>query len=243
MSQRGYAIAFLVVLLVGCLGAFFGGRVLWQRLQASAAASSAWSPPDEAVATDPALATPVPQASVTPGGAGGATPPAVIQVTLTRLVIPTPIVPTIDLSTPTPDVMATLLAETPTPAITMTAMAKATLDAGNFLFVLSSPVRNSTGDCPVGNYILGRVVDVAGNPLPNVRLLLVDEYGNQDNKVTKSEAADAGRYDFPIGGPPRRFYLTVVDSNGTALSARVEIPHELGAAEGATCHWADWRQR
>jgi len=78
--------------------------------------------------------------------------------------------------------------------------------------------------------------------LSDIRLVLVDEYGNQDVKLTKS-GADAGRYDFPIFGPPRKFYLTVVDGNEQPISPQVEILHGLGANAQATCHWIDWRRQ
>jgi hypothetical protein len=103
-------------------------------------------------------------------------------------------------------------------------------------------VRHTAGDCP-GAYILGHVTDAQGAPLANVRLRLTDEYGNQQTQTTKSGAGEVGRYDFPLFGPPRRFYLSVVDAQDRPLSPVIEIPHGVGAAPQATCHWADWRRR
>jgi hypothetical protein len=103
-------------------------------------------------------------------------------------------------------------------------------------------MRDSAGDCP-GAYILGVVTDQAGSGLASVRLWLVDEYGNQDTKTTKSAAGEVGRYDFPLFGPPRRFYLTVVDASGHPISPRVEVLHGLGASAQASCHWVDWQRR
>ena len=97
------------------------------------------------------------------------------------------------------------------------------------------------GDCP-GNYILGVVTDRGGIPLPDVRLRLVDEYSNGELKVTK-EGADAGRYDFPIFGPPRRFFLTVVDGSTRPISPRIEIQYGVGADARTSCHWADWQRQ
>jgi hypothetical protein len=110
-----------------------------------------------------------------------------------------------------------------------------------FAFDLTRPVRHGSGDCP-GTYILGQIADRTGNALPDVRLRLVDEYNNQQTTATKS-GADAGRFDFPIFGPPRRFYLTVVDGSGQPVSPRIEIQHGSGADAQATCHWVDWQRR
>ena len=128
----------------------------------------------------------------------------------------------------------------PTPTETETASPSPSPVAA-FPFLLTRPVRHSAGDCP-GNYILGAVTDRNGKPLPDVRLRLVDEYGNEEFKVTKG-GADAGRYDFPIFGPPRRFYLSVVDGSNRPISPQVEIPYGLGADAQATCHWADWQRQ
>jgi hypothetical protein len=145
---------------------------------------------------------------------------------------------------PAPDGAEPPTIETPTaqPMPTGTvAVSPGPSPAAAFPFLLSKPVRHSTGDCP-GNYILGLVSAPSGNPLSDVRLLLVDEYGNQEIQVTKA-GADVGRYDFPIFGPPRRFYLTVVDAGTRPISPRIEIPHGVGAGAQATCHWVDWRRQ
>jgi hypothetical protein len=231
MPRRGYALTFLLVLLVTCAGAFVAGRWLWLNLRGSMAAGQAWTPP---------------VASVTPGGVAQAghspiAPTATPRPSATRVAIPTLIIATL----PPPTTAAPVQPETPTPGtprptVTSTPAVTATRP-DTFSFGLASPVRNSTGDCP-GNYVLGSVLDRAGNPMPDVQLWLQDEFGNQDRKVSKS-GADAGKYDFPLSGPPRRFYLAIVDATGKELSARVEIGHGVGTDAGASCHWVTWRQR
>ncbi len=109
------------------------------------------------------------------------------------------------------------------------------------MFELVRPLRHSTGDCP-GSYVLGSVTDAADRPLPDVRLTLVDEWGNAAAAVSKSAAGEIGRYDFPLFGA-RRYYLTVVDATGRPISERIEIEHGIGLNAAATCHWADWRRR
>ncbi len=231
MRQRGYAIAFVLVLLAAVAGAFLGGRFLLRSLRQEFGAGQTWTPPELTVTPLPGqlALSPTPAApglrptasrSPVPPRQPGPTPPAVVA--------------------PTPQATLTPPGLTPTPAVMPTVTVTAT-SVSAFDFVLTRPVRHSTGDCP-GSYVLGQVTDNAGNPLPGVRLWLVDEYGNQVATTTKTAATDAGRYDFPLFGPPRRFYLTVVDASDHPISPRIEILHGgVGPNAQATCHWADWQ--
>jgi hypothetical protein len=243
MGQRGYTVAFLLVLLAACAGAFFGGRFLFGRLT-GATSQATWSPPapatDEQVAqvTDaaPAQAEDTalpPQGATAAPAAPGRTP------TAPRLVL-TPFVP----PTPTFEPSSTPEPPSPTPAVTATATLTPTA-VSLYPFILASPVRSEVNDCGgATNLILGQVRDRSGNPMPDVRLHLVDEFNAvNDTKATKSGATEAGRYDFPLFGPGRRYYLTVVDAGGSPLSERVEIEHGVGSNAKATCHWADWTQK
>ena len=45
MRQRGYLIAFVLVLLIACVGGFFGGRFLIRRLQQDFGSQATWAPP------------------------------------------------------------------------------------------------------------------------------------------------------------------------------------------------------
>jgi hypothetical protein len=220
---------FLAAVAVLCAGAFAIASLV----------APAWP------AGDPPRGRPAPAASPTPTlaarrwtAAPAASPvqyaPATATATpapLRTAVRPTPTVEAQPVSTPTPTV-------TPTATAAPATNARAADDA----FALVRPVRNSTGDCP-GSYILGSVVDPFGAPLPGVSLRLADEYGNQQIQKTKQGAGEAGRYDFPLFGPPRRFFLSVVDSQGRPLSREVEIPHGVGPAASAQCHWADWKRQ
>ena len=51
------------------------------------------------------------------------------------------------------------------------------------------------------------------------------------------------RYDFPIFGAPRRFYVSVADAAGRQASPQVEVAHKVGQQAGANCHWVDWVRR
>ncbi len=235
MRQRGFTIALLFVLLAACVGGFFGGRYLIGRLQRDFVPGATWAPPT-AVANGGAIATPAPGSS-----------PSVARRSPTAPVIRTPAA---SRSPVAPAAMTeTVIAEstvtvTPTPAESETPTATLTLVPA-LPFGLARSVRHTVGDCPGSPqaYILGQVTDRTGKPLAAVRLLLDDEYGNQAYAVSKSGQADAGRYDFPISGPPRRFFLALVDANGRVLSPRVEIEHGRGPNAQATCHWVDWQRQ
>lgn len=180
----------------------------------------------------------LPPGQVEPGGRPAWTPPASAPTARSAA---SPTVTVRPAASPTP--ARATLAPTPTAAPTFTAAFTSTPEAPiAFAFALRAEVRHSTGDCP-GAYILGRVTDAQARPLAGVRLQLVDEYGNQQTQISKSGANEVGRYDFPLFGPPRRFYLSVVDAQNRPLSPVIEIPHGVGGAPQATCHWADWQRR
>ncbi len=236
MRRYGYTVAFILVLLLAGVGGFFGGRYLLGQLQQDFTAPQAgWTP---------AAPTAMGEAGVQPPAAGT---PAVVptlppQPTATVLVVPTPTgVPPVPTAfpSPTPRAQAAAEEETVTPAPTAE---ESPTPAPAYLYALARPVRYSTGDCP-GTYILGQVTDRTGAPLPDVRLYLVDQYGNAATAVSKSGAADAGRYDFPLSGPARRFFLTVIDAGGRQLSPQLEIGYGLVPEPQATCFWVDWRRR
>lgn len=246
MARRGYVIAFILILLIAGIGGFFGGRLLLQRLQRDFALAPAenWTPAAPEAATVSALPATASASAAPATTQPTRRPTATVLVVAAPDVTPLPAAPTESATaepTPEPDatpVVALATFEPPgdatiTPTIT---------SASAFPYILARNVRYTTGDCP-GVYILGRVTDRAGQPLTNVRLNLVDEYGNAQTAATKTAAAEAGRYDFPVFGPPRRFYLTIVDDAGRAVSERVEILHDLPPYEGQTCRWVDWRRR
>ena len=237
MRQRGYLIAFVFVLLTACVGGFFGGQLLIRRLQQDFGPQATWTPPTASPASRVGDATPAAAATarLTASPAQG-TPPGRATPIPTRVLV----------TVPAPASGETPVSEGVSPEPEPTATETATVSPSPspepaFPFLLARPVRHSTGDCP-GAYILGLVTDRSGAPLPDVRLRLVDEYGNEEFKVTKG-GADAGRYDFPIFGPPRRFFLSIVDGNSRTNSPRIEIPHGVGADAQTQCHWADWQRQ
>lgn len=226
MRRRGFMAVLLLVLLAACAGGFLGGRYLISRLQRDFVPGATWAPPTTAAGGNR-------QATAIAGG-----PTSDVRPSPTAQVIRTPVPPVKTLSVEATVTLTSTPTETEKPAATSTLVSA-------FPFRLARSVRHTVGDCPGSPqaYILGQVTDRTGKPLAEVRLLLDDEYGNQARSVTKSGQADAGRYDFPISGPARRFFLTLVDANGRALSPRVEIEHGRGTNAQATCHWADWQRQ
>jgi hypothetical protein len=238
MQRRGYAIAFLLVLVASCVGAYVGARYVWERVSGDFQTRGAWTPP----ATGQVAEIGTPAATTRPQ------PSAALVPTATRPVIPTP--EPLPFPTPEPLIQYTL-APTPSPQPIYTVVAPvagpgtatvAPTAAGAFSFALTQAVRHTSGDCG-GRYIRGTVVDKSGRALPDIRVVLVDEFGNSEAKLTKGSGADAGHYDFPVFGPARRFFLNVLDPSGRPLSPQIEIQDGLGPNAQATCHWVDWTRQ
>jgi penicillin-binding protein 1C len=101
-------------------------------------------------------------------------------------------------------------------------------------YVLNQPIVHHSS-CP-GHYIYGIVVNQEGAAQPGVQLVLVDEWNNQMQAVSKSGEADLGWYDFPISHFANRFLLTVVDGGGNALSESIVIEHLQGPGGDNPCH-------
>ncbi len=235
MSRTSYIALFIFALLMTCASAYAASRLFLPPGQEEQRTQPAWTPPG----------TPAPTSAATRTAAVALSTSTPVRTSPSAVTSPT------ILSTPAPLPTLTPQRErqqspTPTsgsnPTATMPAPIAPTPSASQYPYQLARAVRDSVGDCP-GSYILGQVRDRLGNLLPGVSLRLVDEFGNLQTQVTKAVAGDVGRYDFPIFGAPRHFYLSVVDAQGHPLSPTVEIAHGLGAAAQATCHWADWVQR
>lgn len=236
MRQRGYAIAFALMLVALVAGAIFGGRFVVQRFRQDFQYRQEWTPP--VISTSP-----VPEATL-------ATPAPTARPTRTQIVIPTPVAPSPEPFAPvaTPGFAATdagavaaVSPERPTEA-TETSTPVST-QVPSQPFQAKGTVRSSLGDCG-GILVLGLVTDRNGMPLPGVRLRLVDEYQNEAFAVTKTGEADQGRYDFPVSGPARRFFITIVDERASPLSQPVSIDFYGDAPDAqATCYRIDWQAR
>jgi len=104
--------------------------------------------------------------------------------------------------------------------------------AGNVFAVESAW---SDASC-AGNYILGQVLNRAGEPVAGVRLVAVDQWGNRAEAVSKSSNTDYGRFDFPLYNPtPHEVYVSVVDAAGNLISPSVTVAHRMEDTS-ARCH-------
>ena len=144
MRQRGYLIAFVLVLLTACVGGFFGGRFLIRRLQQDFGSQATWAPPTVPAPSQTGGATPAATANARPtSNPSPGTPPVLATSIPTRILVTVPApagaeTPASDAASPEPE---------PTPTETETATPSPSPEAA-FPFLLARPVRHSTGDCP-----------------------------------------------------------------------------------------------
>ena len=100
---------------------------------------------------------------------------------------------------------------------------------------LAAPIAHND-QCP-GQYVMGRVLDRGGAPIPGVTVKFRDEWGNTASAVSKSGANDFGMFDFPIpSSSPHEIYIWVVDPNNNPISPTITIQHRRGDALDAPCH-------
>jgi hypothetical protein len=92
---------------------------------------------------------------------------------------------------------------------------------------------------------MGIVLDRQGNPLSDVRLRSIDQWGNESATFTKAGTTDAGHYDFPLfpqEGEAMTYSVVVVDEDGSPMSPVVSVPHHHeGPDRDTNCHWVDWK--
>lgn len=142
-------------------------------------------------------------------------------------------------ATPTPTL-------TPTPAPTLTATLTPLTDFVPSPTALTPQVGPGTYRllgvahdyfCP-GEYLMGQVLNSRGAPMAGVRILMVDEWGNQNETVSKNGIADYGNYDFPIGSARRDLFVTIVNESGTPISETAWIRHRK--LNDIPCHHVVW---
>ncbi|MBV7338160.1 transglycosylase domain-containing protein [Chloroflexi bacterium TSY] len=96
-------------------------------------------------------------------------------------------------------------------------------------------------NCP-GNYIMGRIINSEGGPVPGVRVRAIDEWGNQSDAVSKGGAGEVGLFDIPLyTDRPRDIYVNVLDGAGNPISAATLVPHRKGSVETG-CHMVVFRR-
>ncbi|RIK40527.1 MAG: hypothetical protein DCC55_14750 [Chloroflexi bacterium] len=106
---------------------------------------------------------------------------------------------------------------------------------GSGFYTLAAPIIHDT-NCP-GAYLMGQVLNLAGDPVPGVTIQFQDQWGNQARTVSKSGVHDFGMFDFPIpSSSPHEMYVWVVDSAGNPISPAITIQHRQGDAPDVPCH-------
>ncbi len=216
MQDRTYAIAFLLVLAIICLGAYVAVTTVLFRPRVPTISLGTPTPPTPlevtATPTLPLFPTPTsPSSLVTP-----------VAPT------PTPLPP----ATPTPSPSPTPTSEpsptgpTPTPALPT--------PVGGFLYRLLSI---EGPNCQWGAYVRGRVYDAQGNGEPGVRVHLFNPWGYSAIVETKSGPDERGEYNFVLGGESGHFHIEIVNSVGQAISPTWDIDYQGGCTT-----FVDWRR-
>jgi penicillin-binding protein 1C len=114
-------------------------------------------------------------------------------------------------------------------------VAESSAPLGSGYYALAAPIVHDA-NCP-GAYVMGRVLNLAGEPAPGVAIRFRDEWGNEANAISKSGASDFGMFDFPIpSSSPHEMYVWVVDPAGNQISPTITIQHRRGDAPDAPCH-------
>ncbi|MFQ5886398.1 MAG: hypothetical protein ACE5II_04095 [Anaerolineae bacterium] len=207
MQDRTYAIAFLLILAIICLGAYVAVTTVLFRPRVPTISLGTPSPPTSLEVTS----TPTLPLFPTPTSL----PSLVTPVAPTPTPLP-PATPTPSPSpTPTPEPSPT--APTPTPA--------PPTPVGGFLYRLLSI---EGPNCQRGAYIRGRVYDAQGKGEPGVRVHLFNPWGYSEIKETKGDPDNRGEYDFVLGPDSARFNIEIVNSAGQAISATWDIDYQGG---------------
>jgi penicillin-binding protein 1C len=113
--------------------------------------------------------------------------------------------------------------------------------SGSGRYLLVGDVSHHTS-CP-GQYIVGQVIGADGAPRAGVHIVLVDQWGNRANAISKDGATDFGNYDFPLNDFANQYTLTVVDEEGQPISPPVVVDHNQGDSGDAPCHTVIWREQ
>lgn len=229
--NKGYAIGFLIVLLVVVLGlyvaitGFISSREA-QRAQAAAAASTQAALPSSTptrvvpTATETAVIIPSPvtglTATMTAMAPAGATDPA--APTEPPPPLPTEAPPVRPSDTPAPVV------QPPTP-----------VPAPAYQFRLAGPP-SPDPNYQICCYVYGTVKDAAGNGLEGVLVQAFNEWSTFPPALTKG-GGESGKYDIPIGREQVTWYVMIVDQAGTQISPQVQLQWNPDEANGFRIDW------
>jgi hypothetical protein len=216
MQDRTYAIAFLLVLAIICLGAYV------------AISTVLFSPRVPTISFGTPTPPSLPQMTPSPTLPLFPTPTSPPFLVTPVAPTPTPLPP----ATPTPSASPTPTPEpsptgpTPTPA--------PPTPVGGFLYQVLSGEKTECGQAVA--YIRGTVCDAQGNGEAGVRVRLYNDWEPDRITETKGAAIDIGQYNFVMGPSSGPYRLEIVDSVGRPLSLPYNVDHKAGCTV-----YVDWQ--
>jgi hypothetical protein len=212
MQSKSSAVAFIVVLLVMCVGACAGFSALTRGREAGIVAEESLTPAG-VTATAPSDLSPVP----TDTAAGTPSP----NLELSTPVVPTatPVPPSTPTSPPSPTPMVP-------PSPTGTSSGPGPIPPSGFQYRVTLNER----DCAKGGIIGGWVYDAEGNGLGWANLRLYNDYGWSAPKQSEG-APQAGKYEFTMGFEAALFHLVIVDNDGQPVSPVVDVDYDPNCSQ------------
>lgn len=209
MQDRTYAIAFLLILAIICLGAYVAVTTVLFRPRVPTISLGTPTPPAPLEVT----ATPTLPLFPTP-----TSPPSLVTPVAPTPTPPPPATPTPSSSlTPTPE--PTPMGPTPTPA--------PPTPVGGVLYQVLRVEGPYGGQ---GRYIRGIVYDAEGKPEPGVRVHAYTDADDLGIKISKSSPSDMGQYDFPVGSTPGFYHLVIVSEAGQPISPVCDVDYQGSGA-------------
>jgi len=230
VQDKSYAIAIVVVLGICCLGMYVAISGYLNSNPPAPVVVTPGVPATEVVITVP-TDTPAPT-----------TPVAALPGAPTPAPIPSPLGAFQTITAATTVVVATQPPTAPKPAPTASptpALPSGAPQCGSFPFcVKGGPPDYDLGPggdpCP-RNYIWGRVVDVNGKALPNVRIRYrLDESGESGDSAFSKGPPDVhpGVYYIVTGQPGGKWVVWLVDSSGNQASPQISITTQAYSGAG-----------
>lgn len=216
MQDRTYAIAFLLILAIICLGAYVAVTTVLFSPRAPTISLGTPTPPAPEVTVTPTLPLfPTPTS-----------PPSVVTpIAPTPTPLP-PATPTPSLS-PTPTPEPSPMGPTPTPV--------PPTPVGGFLYQVLSGEKTECGQAVA--YIRGTVYDAQGNKQAGVRVRLHSDWEPDRITETKGAVIDIGEYNFVMGQSSGLYRLEIVDSTGRAISLPYKVDYKVGCTV-----YIDWQR-
>jgi hypothetical protein len=220
MQSKSSAVAFIVVLLVMCVGACAGFSALTRGRESGIVAEESLTPAG-VTATAPSEPGPVP----TDTPAGTPSPNAELS---------TPVVPT---ATPVPPATPTL-PPSPTPIVspspTETSSGPGPIPPPGSQYWVTQNER----DCAKGGLIGGWVYDAEGNGLGWAKLRIYNDFGWDPRPYKESEGPpQAGKYEFTMGSEAGLFHLVIVNDDGQPVSPVVDVDYDPNCSQRV-----DWQR-